>query len=203
MTKAKTDGFRWLPSYYEAVRDLPDSERLTIYDAIIDFGFGYEEPDLPPLLSGYFRLIKPSLERSIRFETKQKENGSKGGRPPKPKGNPEETQNDSGENLAIAVAVANDVAVADECSPPPTSKTKYGEFGWVRLTEDQYQKLKDDLGQSELDRCIQYVDESAESTGNKNKWKNWCVVIRKCHRDGWGKKPEQRTTVDLSWRNQA
>ena len=85
MAKAKTNGFRLLPSYYEAIRDLPDDSRLAMYDAIFDCGFGNEVKDLPPLLNGYFMLIKPSLEKSIKFETKQKANGGKGGRPTKPK----------------------------------------------------------------------------------------------------------------------
>ena len=45
-----------------------------------------------------------------------------------------------------------------------------------------------DLGEKELMRCIAYVDESAQQTGNKNKWKDWNLVIRKCHREGWGLK---------------
>lgn len=31
--KAKTAGFRWLPSYYEAVRNLPDSDRLRVTES--------------------------------------------------------------------------------------------------------------------------------------------------------------------------
>ena len=63
----------------------------------------------------------------------------------------------------------------------------HGEYGWVKLTDEQYDRLLDDLGAQELERCIRYVDESAQSTGNKNKWKDWNLVIRKCSRDGWGK----------------
>ena len=62
-----------------------------------------------------------------------------------------------------------------------------GQYGWVKLTDTQYAKLLDDLGQEELDRCIRYVDESAQQTGNKNKWKDWNLTIRKCHRNGWGR----------------
>ena len=96
MATAKTAGFRWLPSYYEAVRDLPDRERLAIYDAIADFGFGNEVTELPPLLRGMFGLIKPTLEKSVRFERKQRENGQKGGRPSGRK-NPAQTQNNPDE----------------------------------------------------------------------------------------------------------
>jgi len=136
MKKARTAGFRWLPSYYEALRELPDRERLAIYDAILDYGFGNETAELPPFLAGLLCLIRPTLDNSIRFERKQRENGAKGGRPKKagkaidenpdenpeetqneidenPDENPEETQNDFDKNLAIAVdlAVAKDSAI--------------------------------------------------------------------------------------------
>lgn len=70
--------------------------------------------------------------------------------------------------------------------PPTPSKAKYGKFGWVQLTQDEYTRLVADLGETEAMRCIAYVDESAQSTGNKNKWRDWNLVARKCHRDGWG-----------------
>ena len=111
MAKANTSGFRVLPSYYESIRDLPDTDRLKMYDAIMDYGFGNDPGELPPLLNGYFKLIVPSLAKSIRFETKQILNGKKGGRPPKAKDNPGETQGKARRNLAVAVAVESDIAI--------------------------------------------------------------------------------------------
>lgn len=70
--------------------------------------------------------------------------------------------------------------------PPAPTRKKYGSFGWVRLTEEEYVKLVADLGEAEALRCIAYVDEAAQSTGNKNKWRDWNLVVRKCHRDEWG-----------------
>lgn len=73
---------------------------------------------------------------------------------------------------------------------PPSEKKpeshKYGEYGWVRLSDAEYDRLLADLGEAELQRCITYVDESAQSNGNKNKWKDWNLVVRKCHRNRWG-----------------
>ena len=63
---------------------------------------------------------------------------------------------------------------------------KYGQYGWVRLSDEEYNRLSNDLGEAELKRCIAYVDEAAQSTGNKNKWRDWNLVLRRCHRDGWG-----------------
>lgn len=70
---------------------------------------------------------------------------------------------------------------------PSPEMHRHGEYGWVRLTDDQYAKLVKDLGQAELDRCIAYIDESAQGNGNKNRWKDWNLVIRKCSREGWGR----------------
>ena len=56
----------------------------------------------------------------------------------------------------------------------------------MRLTEEEYARLIDDLGEEELTRCIDYIDESAQMHGNKNKWRDWNLVIRKCSRERWG-----------------
>ena len=74
----------------------------------------------------------------------------------------------------------------NKAGKPPAPPNKHGEFGWVQLTQDEYTRLVADLGETEAMRCIAYVDESAQSTGNKNKWRDWNLVVRKCHRDGWG-----------------
>ena len=59
----------------------------------------------------------------------------------------------------------------------------------MRLTEEEYARLIDDLGEEELTRCIDYIDESAQMHGNKNKWRDWNLVIRKCSRERWGIRP--------------
>lgn len=83
-------------------------------------------------------------------------------------------------------------------SPTESIAHKRGEYGWVKLTDKQYAKLLQDLGQEELDRCIRYVDESAQKTTNRNGWTDWNLTIRNCHRDGWGltqSKPKKYVTA--------
>jgi predicted phage replisome organizer len=83
---------------------------------------------------------------------------------------------------------------------PRPERHKYGQYGWVMLTEEQHACLLSDLGAEELHRCIAYIDESAQSNGNKNKWRDWNLVIRRCAREGWGKNRRQnkpaKDTVD-------
>ena len=75
---------------------------------------------------------------------------------------------------------------AAEDDRPEVPRHKHGAHGWVRLTEEEYARLIDDLGEEELTRCIDYIDESAQMHGNKNKWRDWNLVIRKCSRERWG-----------------
>lgn len=90
----------------------------------------------------------------------------------------------------------------EEAAPPPPppakpTRHKYGEFGWVKLTDEEYQRLLRDLGDAELRRCITYVDESAQSSKNKNKWSDWNLVVRRCHRDGRGLSKKNKSSGNV------
>lgn len=56
----------------------------------------------------------------------------------------------------------------------------------MQLSDGEYTCLLDDLGEEEFLRCVTYLDESAQSNGNKNKWKDWNLVVRRCSREHWG-----------------
>lgn len=77
-------------------------------------------------------------------------------------------------------------------------KRTYGSYGWVRLTDEEYVRLLEEFGETELQRCIDYVDESAQATGNKNKWKDWNLVVRKCHRQNWGVSADKPAKLQVS-----
>lgn len=84
-------------------------------------------------------------------------------------------------------------SMADKPSAPAKQARKsYGEFGWVKITDDEFNRLLNDLGEAEVKRCIAYVDESAQATGNKNRWRDWNLVVRKCHKQGWGMNQQQK-----------
>ena len=87
-----------------------------------------------------------------------------------------------------SIPIHSDKSIKADEPPAPTKQTRksFGEYGWVKLSDDEYNRLLNDLGEAEVKRCIAYVDESAQSTRNKNKWRDWNLVIRKCSREGWG-----------------
>lgn len=77
------DGVVFLPSFHEAIKDLPDEERLGVYDAVIRFGLYGEITEMSPTVKSLFALMRPVIESSQRRYQTAKLNGSKGGRPRK------------------------------------------------------------------------------------------------------------------------
>lgn len=73
----------------------------------------------------------------------------------------------------------------------------FGEFGWVKLTQTQYDQLESKMGPEELNRCITYVDELAQSTGNRSRWKDWYLILRRCHEKGWHESGVRSTKQDI------
>jgi len=90
------------------------------------------------------------------------------------------------DQMATQVRLGKDRVGQDRGEDAPAQRLARSRYGWIRLTDGEYQHLLEDLGETELRRCIDYVDESAQSTGNKNKWTDWNLVLRRCHRDRWG-----------------
>ena len=64
-------------------------------------------------------------------------------------------------------------------SSKKSGRRTYGEYKHVLLTDDQVSHLLKELGGAELERCIRYVDESAQKTGNKNGWKERPASMRR------------------------
>lgn len=105
---------------------------------------------------------------------------------------------DNGDPPPETKPIRNQIETKEETKPVRA----YGEYGWVKLTDEQFSRLMSELGELETKRCIRVVDESAQSTGNKNKWKDWNLVVRRCNREGWGRRNTNgRDTANASPEN--
>lgn len=76
---AEKESFVFYASFYEALQDLKDKERLKMYDAICELALNNKETKMTGLTKTIFTLIKPQ----ILANQKRYENGKKGGRPKK------------------------------------------------------------------------------------------------------------------------
>lgn len=70
--------FLFYISFYEAMQELPDKDRLKLYDAITEYGlFGEVKKPLSGISKACFALIKPQIDAN----EKRRNGGKKGGRP--------------------------------------------------------------------------------------------------------------------------
>lgn len=76
------DSFLFYRSYYEAIKNLPDSTKLEVYNAVMEYGLYGNEIELhDEFARSIFTLIKPVLETN----NKRFKSGKSGGRPRKEK----------------------------------------------------------------------------------------------------------------------
>lgn len=186
--------FTFYRSFWEAIKELPSKDKAAVICAVCAYALDGEEPNLTGTQKAIFVLIRPTLDASA----KKAENGKLGGKnkeanekqtASKPQANEKQTASEK-ENEG-----EKEGEKENECSPPISpprpARAKYGKYGWVLLSLDEYRRLSEDLGPEELQRCIKYIDEAAQSSGNKNRWKDWNLVIRRCSRENWGWRSER------------
>ena len=196
--------------YLDMFRDakLSNGQLGQLMRIMMEYHFlGIEPEKVPRALRSVWVFIRKDLDDARHhFETSVK-NGRKGGRKKKqlsaepvaaaqdnlglsPK-NPEEGTSASTSTTTSSSTTTSTSTSKDTGSAPAgpagvcLEQRSYGEFGWVKLTEEQYRKLKDTFGPEELNRCITYVDEAAQSNGNRNRWKDWYLILRRCHKYRW------------------
>lgn len=62
---------------------------------------------------------------------------------------------------------------------------KYGTYKRITLTNEEYTRLVKDFGEELVNKKIELLDEYLEINNNKNKYKNFNLVLRKSIRENW------------------
>lgn len=199
--------FTFYESFYKAVKRIKDPEsRAQAYDAICAYALYGQEPNLDSFSDFSaiaFELIKPNLDSSRKKAENGKAGGSKKQNKSKKEANKKQEQIESEKEKEKEKEKENKIEIEKECEYNNTpiiekvEKIKFGEYGWVKLKPEDYSRLISDYGESEVKRAIRYIDESSQSSGNKNKWKDWNLVVRRCIREGWGARQKQKDNGNI------
>lgn len=175
---------------------VPDDVAGRAIKAALNYFATGEVVQLGQLEMAVFASIKSDIDDAHADYLRDVENGKKGGRPKltekeKPTvrdGYPPLPTVTEGEREGEREGeIEGDEKSIKAGKPPTPVRKEFSQYGWVKLTQGEYDRLVADLGETEAKRCIDYIDEAAQSTRNKNHWKDWNLVVRRCHRDGWGK----------------
>lgn len=81
------DTFIFYRSFKDAIKDLDDKDKLTMYEAISDYALDMEEPELTGFPKALFSLIKPQLDANWKRYQNGKKGGEHGHKGGAPKGN--------------------------------------------------------------------------------------------------------------------
>lgn len=73
-------------------------------------------------------------------------------------------------------------------------QSKYGTYGRVLLTDNEYNRLVNEFGLEFIEKQIMLLDEYIESNNNKNKYCNFNLVLRKSIREKWFDRPFNKTS---------
>lgn len=94
-------------SFWEAIKQLPEKERLESLTAILEYGLDETEPKSAGVASAMFLMAKPQIDANNR----RYQNGTKGGRPvtkTEPNNNLESNFNKPSDNQTITKAKPNE-----------------------------------------------------------------------------------------------
>ena len=69
--------------------------------------------------------------------------------------------------------------------PKNEIKKNYGKYQRVKLSDNEVKKLIEDFGKEIVKEKINQIDEYVEINNNKNKYKNFNLVIRKAIKENW------------------
>lgn len=207
---ASTDSFVFYRSFRDAIKELPDEDRLAVYDAICNYALDHVDGCERPVARSMMVLIKPQLDANFR----KRQNGSQGGRPKtaqsseeledkadnqgknhnldetktKPKHNLDETKGEPNVNVNVN-ANANVNANVNVNANGRVKKHKHGQYMNVLLSDEEMEKLKTEFPNDYKER-IERVSEYCASKGRA--YKNYLATIR-----AWSKKDVAQKRGDI------
>jgi hypothetical protein len=196
--------FIFYKSFYEAILYLPKEVRGEVYEMICQYCFEGKEPEGDGMAKAMFTMMKANIDSANKRYLASIENGKKGGAPKgnqnakkQPKNNLELTQkqpknnhnnninnnNNKNNNNNINNNIKDNRVVGEEENK--NEKHCYGEFKRIKLTDKEYNKLINDYGEELIKEKIQQLDEYIQMNNNKNKYKDFNLVLRKAIRENW------------------
>lgn len=106
----KRDGFTFYWSFYESVSGFPEEDQKSFFKYIIEYALLGKNPEIDNnYLKGYFSLIKPNVDSSIK-KYDQRKTARKGKTKKKRNGNETKTKSNNYNNNSIETDIEDDIS---------------------------------------------------------------------------------------------
>lgn len=183
-------------SFWEAIQNLSDEDKLKSINAIIEYGLNGKEPETNGVAAAIFLMAKPQIDAN----NKRYQNGSKGGRPvtkTEPNNNQNITKPEPKEKENVKANVNEKKKDTD------VSKEKASRF--LPPTLDEVRGYCLEKGYPvDAERFIDFYESKGWFVG-KNKMKDWKAAVRNWNRmqreDGAAKASGQRQADSAKGKN--
>ena len=170
----RRDSFLMYRSFVEALNELPDDQRLHLYDAIASYSLNGEEPELKGSEKVIFMLILPQL----------KANNQKymNGKQPKSKDEASDKQSEANNKQSESKAVANENENENE-NENGYVKTRTHAREFSKPTLEEVKAYIQEKGYSvNGDRFFNYYESNGWKVG-RNAMKSWQAAVRSWQAD--------------------
>ena len=175
-------------SFYKPVKRLTNEQLGRLFRALFEYQIDKKE-DVDDDIVIAFEFFKNRFDLDDAKYEKVVERNKKN---IQKRWNNKDTKNTSGINGIPEVLVAtkntdndNDNDNDNKKKNIKKKKNKYGIYGRVKLTSDEYEKLIKDYDEKLITNQINLLDEYIESNNNKNRYTNFNLVLRKSIRENW------------------
>lgn len=175
-------------SFWEAIKWLPDEDKLKTLTAIIEYGLDEIEPKADGVAAAMFLMAKPQIDAN----NKRYQNGTRGGRPAaksEPNDNQTITKPEPNTNQDITKPEPKEkVNVNDKKKDTDVSKEKA--FRFIPPTLDEVKAYCQDKGyQVDAERFVDFYSSKGWFVG-KNRMKDWKAAVR-----NWARSQRQELTT--------
>lgn len=72
-----TEQLTFFESYFDAIEDFDDADRLALYDGLMRYVFRGEEPEFDGFKATAWKLIKPNVDKSLKRSRTNRDNAAK------------------------------------------------------------------------------------------------------------------------------
>lgn len=95
------------------------------------------------------------------------------------------TKNNESKSIELEKDIELDNKKKDKEKASIEATHTYGEYKRIKLKDTQYKKLIDEFGENTTQLAITKLDEYVQSNNNKNKYKDFYLVLRKVIKEDW------------------
>lgn len=153
-------------THVNAIRELPEDQRLAAYEALIDYCLDDSE-DVEGVPAAMLTMAKPVLD----VWKNKKTAGKKGGEASTPEADGSTTEAEPKQTEAEEKHTASTPQAKEKVKEREkvNNKLSFGEYGNVRMTAKEYEKLSAEFGEQQTDAAVKYLDEYIGDKGYKSK----------------------------------